>query len=61
MAFLSENLGTIIAILALALCVFLIIKKLIKDKKKGKCSCGFACSNCKMAGSCHINMKEKEE
>ena len=29
------------------------IGQMIKDKKKGKSSCGCGCSNCAMAGKCH--------
>ena len=50
---LSANLGTILVALALAAVVVLIIRKLIRDKKKGKCSCGTKCSGCAMNGSCH--------
>ena len=37
----------IIAIIALA------VFSIVRDKKKGKCSCGNSCSSCGMKGSCH--------
>lgn len=53
LSWLSENLATIIICIVLAAIVALIIVKLIKDKKKGKKSCGCGCSNCPSAGMCH--------
>lgn len=38
----------IIAIVAFA------VFSIIRDKKKGKCSCGNSCSSCGMNGSCHF-------
>lgn len=49
----TNNIGTVTAaadILAIAVTAFVII---LKDKKKGKSSCGCNCANCAMAGSCH--------
>ena len=37
----------------LAAVVVLIIVSLVKDKRKGKSSCGCKCAHCPMAGSCH--------
>ena len=37
---------TIITILVIALAVFLAIRKLVKDKKKGIGACGCKCANC---------------
>ena len=48
LAWISENIATII------ICVILlaaVIGKMVRDKKKGKSSCG--CANCAMNGSCH--------
>ena len=52
-AFLRENLGTILITLALAGAVTLIILSIRKDKKKGKSSCGGNCSHCAMCKACH--------
>ena len=49
----GENLGTILICLALVGLITLILVRLRKDKKKGKCSCGGQCACCPMAGTCH--------
>ncbi len=56
-AWIAENIGTILITAALILIVALITRKLIKDKKKGKSSCGCNCAHCAMAGSCHPQKK----
>lgn len=52
LSFLAENWGTILVCAILIVCVALIIKKLVKDKKKGvsPCGCGGDCSKCH---ACH--------
>ena len=52
-SWISQNIATIIICLVLALIVTLIIVGLVRDKKKGKSSCGCNCANCAMRGSCH--------
>ena len=49
----TENLSTIVVSLILMLVVAVIIRKLVRDKKKGKSSCGCNCAQCAMAESCH--------
>lgn len=51
--FLQNNWGTILVILVLAVIVALIAAKLVRDKKKGKTSCGCGCENCPSKGMCH--------
>ncbi len=53
MEWLKANLATIIICLVLAGIVAAIIVRLVKEKKKGKSSCGCNCSHCAMSGSCH--------
>lgn len=53
MEFLAANFGTIIVGAVVLAIVVLIIVKMVKDKKKGKNSCGCGCSNCPSAGICH--------
>lgn len=55
----TENLATILISAGLLLIVVLIIVKLVKDKKKGKSSCGCNCAHCAMAGSCHSANQQK--
>ncbi len=52
-AWIAENIVTILICLVLALVVTAIIVKLIRDRRKGKSSCGCNCAHCAMAGSCH--------
>ena len=52
-AWIAYNIGTITAaaiILAIAVTAFFII---LKDKKKGKSSCGCNLARCSRAGFCH--------
>ncbi len=56
-AWIAENIGTILVSAALILIVACIVRKLVKDKKKGKSSCGCNCAHCAMAGSCHKSAK----
>ena len=50
-AFLSEQWGTILAALVLLGLVCAVIVTMIRNKKKGKSTCG--CSGCAMDGVCH--------
>lgn len=53
LSFIAENFGTILVAVIIAALVILIIRKMSKDRKKGKTSCGCGCSNCPSAGVCH--------
>lgn len=53
LAWLSENIGTILICAVLLAVVAAIIVGLVRDRKKGKSSCGCGCVNCPMSGSCH--------
>jgi len=50
--FLQMNAGTIIASLAVALLVFLAVRRMVLDKKAGIGACGQKCSQCAMHGHC---------
>ena len=56
-AFISENIGSLLVLLALSATLGLIIAANIRQKKQGKSPCA-GCSSCPMAGKCH---KEKAE
>lgn len=56
----ANNMATILISLGLLIIVFAIIVKLVKEKKKGKSSCGCNCAHCAMAGSCHNNGRKKK-
>ena len=48
-----QYLPTIIICIVLAAFFGLLIWSMIRDKKKGKSSCGGCCSSCAMSGHCH--------
>ena len=52
---LIENLGTIFVTLILILIVGLVIYSMVRNKMKGKSSCGCSCSSCPAGGMCHKN------
>ena len=49
----QSNLLTIAILLVLAAAVFAIVFSLIRDRKKGRSSCGSGCAHCPMTGKCH--------
>ncbi len=53
LAWLNENIGTIIVSLILIGVVTTIIVRMVKDKKSGKGYCGCGCEHCAMHGKCH--------
>jgi len=53
MTWLYNNLSTIIVSLIVLTVVILVVRKLIRDKKQGKSSCGCGCDSCAMSGQCH--------
>lgn len=50
---LIQHAGTIIVSLLVAAGIVLAVRKLIRDKKKGKSLCGDNCSGCPHSGTCH--------
>jgi putative effector of murein hydrolase LrgA (UPF0299 family) len=52
LAWLTDNLGTIIVSLILICIVTAVIVKMVKDKKSGKGTCGCGCEHCAMHGKC---------
>lgn len=53
MSFIVDNIWTIFICLVLAFVVAMIVINMIRNKKKGKSSCGCGCSDCPMSGKCH--------
>ena len=49
----KDNLLTIGILLVLGAAVFAIVFSLIREKRKGRSSCGGGCAHCPMADSCH--------
>ncbi|MBQ7161703.1 MAG: FeoB-associated Cys-rich membrane protein [Clostridia bacterium] len=52
-AWIAENTAAFIICLVLAFIVIGALAVVLRDKKKGKTSCGGNCSACGMCGSCH--------
>jgi len=50
--------STLIVAAVLAVIVFFIARRMIRDRKAGKHSCGGGCSGCPMSGSCHKQGKK---
>ena len=55
MAWLMDNLGTILVSVVLVAIVVLIVRKQIRDRLAGRTSCGCGCENCASRGICHGN------
>lgn len=53
LAWIAENIGTILILAAFIAIAAMIVLGLLRDKKKGKSSCGCGCAGCAMNGSCH--------
>lgn len=53
LAWLTENMATIIICALLFAVVTAIIVSIVKNKKKGTSSWGCGCANCPRSGSCH--------
>lgn len=53
LAWIMENLATILISAVLVVIVAAVIAGMVCDKKKGKSSCGCGCSGCAMNGACH--------
>lgn len=52
LAWISQNIATVIICAGLIALVAAIIIGMVQKKKKGVSSCGCGCSNCPMGGSC---------
>ncbi len=53
LAWLMENMATIVISAVLVLLVAAAIISMIRGKRKGKSSCGCGCAGCAMSGACH--------
>lgn len=60
MAWLVQNIDSILAAAVLAAALALIVLRLIKNKRQGKHLCGGACSGCLNAGACSGRAAEKD-
>ncbi len=53
LTWIKANLATVIISAVLLVIVAAIIVSIVKDKRRGKSSCGCKCAFCPMSGSCH--------
>ena len=60
MAWLVQNIDSILAAAALAAALTLIVLRLIKNKRQGKHLCGGACSGCPNVGACSGRVAAKD-
>lgn len=54
----ANYLPTVLICAVLVVIVGLIIFSLVRDKRRGKSSCGCNCAHCAMAGTCHTQKKK---
>ena len=54
LAWISGNIATILICAALIAVVAAVIAGMVRDRKKGKASCGCGCADCPMSGSCSL-------
>ncbi|MBQ6675941.1 MAG: FeoB-associated Cys-rich membrane protein [Ruminococcus sp.] len=57
MAWLADNIMSIVLLIALAAIVFLIVRNKVRAKKSGGCGCG--CPGCSGCSSCGTKNKSK--
>lgn len=53
LTWIKANLATVIISAVLLVIAAAIIVSIVKDKRRGKSSCGCKCASCPMSGSCH--------
>lgn len=53
LTWIKANFATVIISAVLLVIVAAIIVSIVKDKRRGKSSCGCKCASCPMSGSCH--------
>ena len=52
-SWIAENAGTLIVLLIVAACCGGAARKLVRDRRRGKTTCGCGCANCAMHEACH--------
>lgn len=52
-SWISQNLANIVICFVLILAVAFAVASLVRNKRKGRSSCGCNCSGCAMSGACH--------
>ncbi|CDD54430.1 MULTISPECIES: FeoB-associated Cys-rich membrane protein [Ruminococcus] len=59
MEWFSANIGTILVLLIVCALVALVVRKMLRDRRKGKSSCGCNCGCCPNSGMCHSKPPKK--
>ncbi len=55
--FTKEYMGTIVVSILLAVGIILAVRKMCRDKKAGKKTCGGNCAGCMNSSACHNSKK----
>ena len=53
MTWLMENLGSLLVGALLLAVVAAVVRRMLKDHREGRSSCGSGCASCPMSASCH--------
>ena len=53
LAFIKANIATVIIVLIIIILVFFAVRKIIRNKKAGKGSCGNNCADCPYSSDCN--------
>ena len=53
LVWLTNNIGTMIVLAAVTVIVAAIVVKMVRDRRRGKSSCGCGCESCALRGECH--------
>ncbi len=59
LTFLKMNLGTIAVGIAVLALLAAVARKMLRDRKQGRTSCGCNCAHCPSAGMCHSTAKSR--
>ena len=60
LVWIQNHLGTILVSAVLILVLALAVRKLVRDRKAGKHSCGGSCAGCAMRDSCRNQTSQPE-
>lgn len=52
-SWISQNIANIVICFVLIFVVAFAVASLVRNKRKGRSSCGCNCSGCSMSGACH--------
>ncbi len=61
LSWIIENIATIVIGFLLLVMIAAVVRGIVRNKKRGKSSCGCGCSRCAMAEYCHSEKQKKHE